>query len=133
LDADAGSMCAGSINDWQAADIAYRARLYRYTIARLPALRCRRTNDRHPFNSARQLFFSIAMPASNDRGNPSPHQLEAAARAAMEQRAERAFTDTEWATMRARFQEFVGILRDWDRTTTASQQGNVEELCQREF
>jgi hypothetical protein len=80
-----------------------------------------------------QLFFSIAMPASNDRGNPSPHQLEAAARAAMEQRAERAFTDTEWATMRARFQEFVGILRDWDRTTTASQQGNVEELCQREF
>jgi hypothetical protein len=73
------------------------------------------------------------MPASNDRGNPSPNQLEAAARAAMELRAERTLTDTEWATMRARFQELAGLLRDWDRTTTASRRGNVEVLCQREL
>jgi hypothetical protein len=133
LDAEAGSMCAGSINGWQAADIAYRARLIDTPSRDCQHFGWRRTNDRHPFSSARRLSFSIAMPASNDRGNPSPNQLEAAARAAMELRAERTLTDTEWATMRARFQELAGLLRDWDRTTTASRRGNVEVLCQREL
>jgi hypothetical protein len=54
------------------------------------------------------------------------------ARAAIELRAGRALMDAEWAAMRARLLEFAGILRDWDRKTTASQKGNVEVLCQRE-
>ena len=59
-------------------------------------------------------------------------QNELATRAAIELRAGRALIDAEWAAMRARLLEFAGILRDWDRKTTASQKGNVEVLCQRE-
>ena len=40
--------------------------------------------------------------------------------AAIELRAGRALTDAEWAAARARLLEFAGILRDWDRKTTAS-------------
>lgn len=54
------------------------------------------------------------------------------ARAALELRAGRTLTDAEWALARARLLEFAGILRIWDRRTTASPRGNVEELCQPE-
>jgi hypothetical protein len=74
----------------------------------------------------------MAMPASNDQGSSSPNQLEAAARAALELRAKRTFTDTEWVTMRARFQELAGILCDWDRKATTSRRDTVEVLCLRE-
>ena len=76
--------------------------------------------------------FPTAMHAGDDRGDRSPKQLEASARAAMELRANRTFTDAEWTAMRARLLEFAGILRGWDRKTTASRRGNVEVLCQPE-
>ena len=59
-------------------------------------------------------------------------QLEAGARTAFELRAGRALTDSEWAAVRARLVEFVGILRTWERTTTDRRRGKVEKLCQRE-
>ncbi len=74
--------------------------------------------------------FPTAMHASDDRGDRSPKQLEAAARAEMELRANRTFTDVEWTAIRARLLEFAGILRSWDRQATASRRGNVEVLCQ---
>jgi hypothetical protein len=76
--------------------------------------------------------FSTVMYASNDRGDRSPKKLEAAARTAIELRADRTLTDAEWAATRARLLEFAGILRVWDRKTTASSRGSVEVLCQRE-
>ncbi len=72
------------------------------------------------------------MHAKSDRCDRSPKQLEAAARAAIELRADRTLTDAEWVAMRSRLLEFAGILRDWDRKTTASRRGNVEVLCQPE-
>ena len=76
--------------------------------------------------------FPTDMRARNDRGDRSPKQLEAAARAAIELRADRTLTDAEWAAMRTRLLDFAGILRDWDRKTTASRRGKVEVLCQPE-
>lgn len=76
--------------------------------------------------------FPTVMHASKDRGDRSPKQIEASARAAMELRANRTFTDAEWTAMRARLLEFAGILRDWDRKTAALSRGNVEVLCQPE-
>ena len=76
--------------------------------------------------------FPTTMHASNNRGDRSPRQIEASARAAMERGANRTFTDAEWAAMRARLRDFVGILRGWDRKTKASRRGNVEVLCQPE-
>ena len=58
--------------------------------------------------------------------------MEAAARTAIELHTGRALTDAQWAAARARLLEFAGILRDWDRKTTASRRGNVEVLCQPE-
>ena len=58
-------------------------------------------------------------------------QLEASARAAFEPRVGRALTDREWAAVRARLVEFVGILRIWEHTTDRHR-GKVERLCQRE-
>jgi len=55
------------------------------------------------------------MHASNDRDERSRKQTEAAARAAIERRADRSLTDAEWAAARAKLLEFVGILREWDR------------------
>jgi hypothetical protein len=72
------------------------------------------------------------MPASYDQGSSSPNQLEAAARAAMELRAKRTLTDTEWAAMRAKIMEFAAILRGWEHATTCPRRGKVEGLCQRE-
>ena len=72
------------------------------------------------------------MHAKSDRCDRSPKQLEAAARAAIELRADRTLTDAEWVAMRSRLLEFASILRDWDRKTTASRRGNVEVLCQPE-
>ena len=72
------------------------------------------------------------MHAINDRGDRSPKQLEAAARTAIELRADRALTDAEWAATRTRLLDFAGILRGWDRETTSSRRGNVEVLCQPE-
>ena len=80
----------------------------------------------------RELLFPTAMHAQSDRADRSRRQIEAAARAAIELRAGRALTDAEWAAARARLLEFAGILRDWDRKTTASRRGNVEVLCQPE-
>jgi hypothetical protein len=60
--------------------------------------------------------FPTAMHTTDDHGGGSPNQLEAAARAAIERRACRAFTDAEWATARARLLHFAGILRTWGRT-----------------
>ena len=77
--------------------------------------------------------FPTAMHASDDRGDRSPKQLEAPARAAIELRAGRTLTDDEWAAMRAKLREFAGIVRVWDRKMNASRRrGNVEVLCQRE-
>jgi hypothetical protein len=81
---------------------------------------------------AHRFSFLTAMPATNDRGDGSPRQLEAAARAAIELRADRTLTDAEWAAMRARILEFAGVLRVWERKMTGSGRGNVEVLCQRE-
>jgi hypothetical protein len=69
---------------------------------------------------ARESVFQTNMHAKSDRGDRNPKQLEAAARAAIDLRADRALTDAEWAAMHARLLEFAGILRIWDRRTTAS-------------
>ena len=69
----------------------------------------------------------------NSRSAPGvTNRPEEDARAALELRAGRTLTDAEWAAARARLLEFAGILRIWDRTTTASPRGNVELLCQPE-
>jgi hypothetical protein len=87
-----------------------------------------------PAKMGRASLFSflIAMHPSQDRCERSPKQPEASARAAIEVRAGRSLADAEWAAMRTRLLEFAGILRVWDRKTTASRRGNVEVLCQRE-
>jgi hypothetical protein len=72
------------------------------------------------------------MYANNDRDDRRRTPSEAAARAALELRAGCGLTDAEWAAARARLLEFAGILRDWDRKTTALRRGNVEVLCQPE-
>jgi hypothetical protein len=83
---------------------------------------------------SRATLFAIptALQISDDCHDRVPNQLEAAARADIEQRADRAFTDAEWATARARLLEFAVILRDWQRTAAAARRGNVGMLCQRE-
>ena len=80
----------------------------------------------------RELLFPTAMHAQSNRADRSRGQLEAAARAAIELRADRVLTDTEWAATRARLLEFAGMLRGWDRKTTSSRRGKVEVLCQPE-
>jgi hypothetical protein len=82
-------------------------------------------------NRSHRFSFSTAMPATNDRGDQRPNQVEAAARAAFELSAGRKFPDAEWATDRARLLEFIGILRAWEPTATC-QRGNVEKICQLE-
>ena len=72
------------------------------------------------------------MQAYNAHHDRSQREMETAARAALELRAGRALTDTEWAQMRARLLEFAGILPSWDRKPPASKRGNVEVLCQQE-
>jgi hypothetical protein len=72
------------------------------------------------------------MHAQSNCADRSRGQIDAAARAAIELRAGCALTDAQWAAARARLLEFVGILRDWDRKTTALRRGNVEVLCQPE-
>ena len=59
-------------------------------------------------------------------------RLESAARAAMELRADRNFTDAEWAAVRSRLVEFMRILRGWEQTTTVPRRANLEVLCQPE-
>lgn len=59
-------------------------------------------------------------------------QLESAARATFEERADRKLTDAEWAAVRIRLLEFAGILRAWDQTKSVPPRGKVEELCHRE-
>ena len=56
------------------------------------------------------------------QSGPAPAK-EAAARAAIEARVGRTFSDLEWARARARMLDFVSILRAWHRegTTTASE------------
>jgi hypothetical protein len=53
-------------------------------------------------------------------GDQCRTQNEADARAALELRAGHTLTDTEWSAARARLLELMGILRAWDRTTSAS-------------
>jgi hypothetical protein len=69
------------------------------------------------------------MPVHNHRDDQSPKQLEAAARATMEQRANRTLTDVEWASLRTRLLEFARILRGWDKPPL---RGTVELICPRE-
>jgi hypothetical protein len=59
-------------------------------------------------------------------------QLETAARAAFELRADRQLSDAEWADMRAKLLEFAGILRTWERATTRPRRGKVEVICLQE-
>jgi hypothetical protein len=58
---------------------------------------------------------------------------ENTARAALDSRAGRLLTDTEWERSRTTLLEFMGILRDWDNNArkTPSEAGNVEVRCQR--
>ena len=49
------------------------------------------------------------MQPSDDRADGSRQQLEVAARAALELPAGRVLTEPEWAAMRARLLELVGI------------------------
>jgi hypothetical protein len=65
---------------------------------------------------ATPVAFPTAIRTTDDHGGGSANQLEAAARAAIERRAYRAFTDAEWATARERLLEFARILRVWERT-----------------
>lgn len=76
---------------------------------------------------------SFPVQPSSKPADVPPNRFERAARAALEQRAGRTLMDAEWVQARAKFMEFVGILRGWDRKTTASGRGNVEVLCQREL
>ena len=60
------------------------------------------------------------------------------ARAELQQRAARAFTEAEWAAVRDRLLKFISLLREWDRkpellAKTASRRGNVSLLCQQEI
>jgi hypothetical protein len=66
------------------------------------------------------------------RLDPRPKSCEDAARAALDSRAGGTLTDAQWAVARGRLLEFVGILRVWERKTSAPQLGNVEVLCQPE-
>jgi hypothetical protein len=59
------------------------------------------------------------MKASADRDDRQ-RRLEAAARDAFELRADRKLTDAEWAVVRTRLLEFVGVLRGWEQTTRQS-------------
>jgi hypothetical protein len=69
------------------------------------------------------------MPVYNHRDDRSPQQLEADARATMEQLANRTLTDAEWDSVRTRLLEFARILHSWDEPPL---RGTVEVLCQRE-
>jgi hypothetical protein len=76
---------------------------------------------------------SFPVQPNSKRADLPPNRFECAARAALEQRAGRTLIDAEWVRARAKLMEFVGILRGWDRKTTASGRGSVEVLCQREL
>jgi hypothetical protein len=65
------------------------------------------------------------MRAKVDSCERSPKPPEEAARAAVELRADRAFTDSEWAAARARLLDFADILRSWEKRTSLSERGNV--------
>jgi hypothetical protein len=55
-------------------------------------------------------------------GDKGPRQsLEAAARAQLELRAGRRFSDPEWAAAKKRMVEFVRILRAWHQQTSGDQ------------
>ena len=72
---------------------------------------------------------SMTLPLVNPGVDAASGRLETAALAAVESRADRKLTDTEWAMVRRRLLEFVGVLRSWEKP---SQRGNVVVLCQRE-
>ena len=57
------------------------------------------------------------MSAGNGRSDRTSKQIEIAARTAIELRAGRTLTDTEWVAMRVKLLEFAGVLRAWDRET----------------
>lgn len=61
-------------------------------------------------------------------------RLEGAARVAFDSEIGRPTTDAEWGRTRARWLEFVAILRGWEQraSLTNSGLGKVEVLCQRE-
>jgi hypothetical protein len=61
-----------------------------------------------------------------DQARRDPRDLEAAARASIEQRADRVLTEAEWSLARVKLLDFVGILHDWARTVTPSRRGKVE-------
>jgi hypothetical protein len=81
---------------------------------------------------AHSLLFPTNMNAQRALADESRQRIDAAARTEFELRANRAFTDAEWAATCGRFLKFIGILRDWNRETASARRGNVEGLCQRE-
>ena len=77
------------------------------------------------FTQWRQGMSAGAVPAAvvpqiRRRNSCNRSQLEAAARAAFDSCADRTLTDKDWALVRSRLLEFVGILRNWERTSSFS-------------
>ena len=57
---------------------------------------------------------------------------EEVARAALDSRAGRTLTDQEWVVTKARMLGFVGLLRTWDRKTSALQLDKIQFPCPQE-
>jgi hypothetical protein len=62
--------------------------------------------------------------AARQQSGPAA-EMQSAARAALEARAGRTISDTEWDRARARLVEFASILRVWHLRATSSE----SELC----
>jgi hypothetical protein len=70
--------------------------------------------------------MSTRSKAAPKRGDASPSATEGNARAAVEARTGRPFSDAEWENNRARLLEFGTILRAWDqKSRDATELGNV--------
>jgi len=69
--------------------------------------------------------FAAAMRANIDSCERSPNPPDGVARDAVELRAGRTFTDSEWAAARARLVDFADILRSWEKRASLSERGNV--------
>lgn len=61
-------------------------------------------------------FLLIPMHPATEGCDRNVRQLEAAARSAIEARANRKLTDSEWSMARARLLKFAEILWSWERT-----------------
>lgn len=111
-------MCAGWINGWRPAATVLLRKTCRHVIRRSSAVPVAVNQGALRISMSRATLFAFPGPmhTPDDHTGGSPNQLEAAARAAIEARADRAFTDPEWATARGRLLELAVILRAWGRT-----------------